>query len=287
MKQKYSCIEKLLFFPPIILSEKKIKNKLQDKTILITGASYGIGASTAYLLAKTGAKLILVARTENKLLAIKKIIEKKGGKIDIFVANLNNANEVEKLIISLKSISVDIFINNAGKSIRRSIKKSLDRFHDFDRTMKLNYYAPVKLLLALIPSISKNKGHIVDISAVNVLLAPVPNWAAYQASKSAFDNWFRSASPELNAMDIKTTSVYLPLVRTRMILPVEAYHKMPAMKTTHAALIVTKTLLKNKSKYAPWWLIFGQLGSVFFRKSIEKITTVITKKYNLKNEKQE
>lgn len=274
MKNKYSCLEHILFLPTI-LNDKKLKKKLKNKTVLITGASFGIGASLAYKLAKTEANLILVARTESKLQAIKKAIEIKGGKVEIFAINLSNIDEVDKLIDYLKNLEngIDIFINNAGKSIKRSIEKSLDRYHDFTRTMALNYNAPVKLMLGLIPILKKNKGQGINISAINVLLAPAPHWAAYQASKSAFDQWFRCVAPELNAKGVKTTSIYLPLVKTRMIIPTEAYRKMPAMSTKHVADTICKAIISKKTKYAPWWLIFGQLGSVIFRRLFEKISS--------------
>ncbi len=270
---KHSCLESILFLPPTRINEEKLSKKIAGKTVIITGASYGIGASIAYLLGKNNTKLILIARTEQKLIAMKKIIEQKGGNVKIFAINLYNEVEIDNFINYIKKsdIKIDIFINNAGKSIMRSIKKSLDRFHDFDRTMKLNYFTPVKLLLALIPSLSEKKGHIIDVSAINVLLTPAPYWAAYQASKSAFDNWFRCASPELNAMGIKTSSIYLPLVKTRMILPTKKYRKMPALSTIDVAMIVAKIIIKERKKYAPWWTIFAQLGGVIFRSVIERI----------------
>ena len=160
---------------------------------------------------------------------------------------------------------LDLLVSNAGISIMRSINNSLDRYHDFTRTMAINYFAPVQLLLSTIPLLEKNQGHIINISTINVLLIPIPYWAAYQASKSAFDTWFRSAAPELNAMGISTTSIYLPLVKTRMILPTTAYQKVPAMSPDHVAKIICKSMYTKRRNYKPWWLIFGQLASIIFR----------------------
>jgi len=264
MKRKYSCLENILFLPQLKNNKAKLKKKLKGKNVLITGATFGIGATLTYQLAETGANLILVARTKQKLIAIKKVVERRGGTALIFSINLYNLEEVNKLTSELQKIEggIDIFISNAGKSIRRSIFKSLDRFHDFTRTMTINYYTPVKLMLSIIPMLKKNKGHVINISAVNVLFTPAPLWSAYQASKSAFDNWFRSVVPELKANNIKTTSIYLPLVKTRMILPTKAYKKMPAMSPKHVANIICKSLLSQRKKYSPWWTIFGQIGSV-------------------------
>jgi len=147
----------------------------------------------------------------------------------------------------------------------RSINDSLDRYHDFTRTMAINYFAPVQLLLSVIPLLKENQGHIINISTVNALLIPIPYGAAYQASKAAFDTWFRSVSPELNALGIVTTSIYPPLVKTPMIQPTPAYQKLPAMYPSHVAKIICKSMYTQRQKYKPWWLIFGQLASITFR----------------------
>jgi len=253
--------------------------------VLITGASYGIGESLAYKLAATGAHLILIARTEKKLSLIKKDIEAQGGTATIFPTDLTKTEQVEQLSVQLLALpsSIDIVINNAGKSIRRPVKESLDRFHDFTRTIGVNYLGPVQLILSLIPVLEQNKGHIINVSAINVLLAPAPHWAAYQASKSAFDQWFRSVSPELQLAGIATTSVYLPLVRTRMIAPTPAYDNMPAMSAEHVARIICKCIINRNRSYAPWWLIFGQLGSVIFRKPWERLSTYYLKRNSNKD----
>jgi short-subunit dehydrogenase len=266
-KNNYNPLEFLLF-PPTWLNETTLENAAKGKTILITGASFGIGEKLAYQLAKTGANLILVARTEEKLVEIK---NKIGGNITIFACDLTKTEAVENLINELKSLpnGIDVFVNNAGKSIRRPIYESLDRFHDFQRTMALNYFAPVQLLLGLIPILEQNKGQIINVSAVNVLMIPAPFWAAYQSSKTAFDQWFRCISPEVNASDIITSTIYLPLVRTRMIAPTEAYKNAPAMSPNHVATIICKTIYTHKRKHSPWWLIFGQIASVIFRRPIE------------------
>jgi len=144
--------------------------------------------------------------------------------------------------------------------------------------MAINYFAPVQLLLSLIPILKRNKGHIINVSTVNVLLVPFPYWAAYQASKSAFDTWFRSVAPELNAMGIATSSVYLPLVKTRMILPTKAYQKLPAMSPEHVAKIICRLICTRKRKYRPWWMLPGQFASIMFRGIWETAVPAVLKK---------
>lgn len=278
---KYSLIEHLLF-PPKRCDEKKLAAALAGKTVLITGASYGIGESLAFLLSKTGANLILVARTKEKLEAIRNKIETETAtaSVRIFPVDLTNDNEVENLLSDLQNLpnGVDVFVSNAGKSIRRPLFESLERFHDFTRTMALNYFAPVKLTLALVPVLQRNRGHIINISAVNVLLIPAPFWTAYQSSKTAFDQWFRSAASELEAAGIAATSVYLPLVRTRMIEPTAEYKDAPAMSPDHVARIVCRAIYTPRRIFKPWWLIFGQLASVVFRRPAENLMNSWTKK---------
>jgi short-subunit dehydrogenase len=257
----------LLFFPFLRFSRSKLQKRLAGKTVLITGASYGIGECLAERLAETRAHLLLVARTESKLLEVKQRVEIKGGHADIFPCDLTSVGEVQALLQKLHQLpdGIDVFVNNAGKSIRRSIFDSLDRLHDFQRTMNLNYFGPVQLLLSLIPMLVTRQGHVINVSAVNVLLAPAPKWAAYQASKTAFDQWFRSVGPELNARGVSTTSIYLPLVRTRMIEPTAEYRNMPAMRPEQVAQLICKAINSRRRTYAPWWLVLGQLASVLFR----------------------
>jgi short-subunit dehydrogenase len=264
--QSYNFVESCLFLPTY-LKKKKLEDHLIGKSILITGASSGIGEQIAYQLADIRCHLILVARRGERLLEIKNEIATKAAKVSIFQADLRNEEEMKDFLSFLHELpnGLDIVVSNAGLSIRRSIYDSLDRYHDFTRTMAINYLAPVRILLSIIPLLRKNHGQIINISTVNALLAPVPYFAAYQASKSAFDVWLRSVSPELKAKGISTTTIYLPLVKTPMIQPTTAYRNMPAMSPSHVAKIICKSMYTQKKKYQPWWIIFGQVASIFFR----------------------
>lgn len=262
----YTLLESLLFVPTR-LDKEKLANAVYGKTIVITGASSGIGEQVAKLLANFHVHMILVARRGEKLQEMKWELETRAAKVSIFRADLRDSAEMDGFLAFLvqQPDGIDIVVSNAGISIRRPIMDSLDRYHDFTRTMAINYFAPVKLLLAIIPQLKQKKGHIINVSTINTSLVPIPFWAAYQASKSAFDTWFRSAAPELNAMEISTTSIYLPLVKTPMILPTEAYKNMPAMSAEHVAAMIAKSMYTKQRKMMPWWLIFGQLASVLGR----------------------
>lgn len=260
-----------VLYPPAALHREKLRRALEGKTILITGASSGIGEQLAYMLAECSVHLVLVARREERLLAVKEKVEHKSAKASVYAADLRNPSEMEGLLEYLHQLpkGIDIVVSNAGHSIRRPIFASLDRLHDFTRTIAINYTAPVQLLLSLLPVLERRQGHIMNVSTINALLHPLPHWAAYQASKTAFDIWFRSAAPELHARGIHTTSIYLPLVRTPMILPTKAYSKAPAMSAAQAAAILCRMMVLKKKFYRPWWTVWLQMASVCFRGVLE------------------
>lgn len=260
-----------ILFPPTLFNMRKLERQLEGKTILITGASSGIGEELAYLLADLQVHLILVARRKDRLVAMKATMETKAAQVSLVPADLRNEEEMAGLLRFLHQLpdGLDIVVSNAGHSIKRSIQHSLDRYHDFTRTMAINYAAPVQLLLSVIPLLEQKQGHIINVSTINVLLHPFPQWSAYQASKAAFDAWFLSVAPELNVTKVSTTSIYLPLVRTPMIQPTASYQRLPAMSSQHVARIIGKSMYTLKKTYKPWWLIFGQLFSVIFRNYLE------------------
>ncbi len=254
-----------ILFPPKRLSIPALRRAVAHKTILITGASYGIGAATASLLAAPHVQLILVARSVDRLQILQQQLEAKGAQVFYYPTDLTRAAQIDRLLQQLQAHSLDVIINNAGHSILRSIHASKTRFHDFERTMNINYLGPVRLLLPLLSSLEERAGQLINVSAANVLLLPAPYWAAYQASKTAFDQWFRAIAPELRARRVQCSTAYLPLVRTRMIAPTKAYQKVPAMAAEQAALVLGQLILHRRTHFQPWWLFFGRLGSTFFR----------------------
>ena len=260
-------------FGGVALNAAKLEHAVSGKCILITGASSGIGEKTALLLGNYDVRLVLIARRGDKLQAIKETIEARGkAAVTIMTADLRNEDDMEKVLGGLRGLpyGMDIVVSNAGLSIRRGIEESLERYHDFTRTMAINYFAPVRLLLHLIPELEAKGGQIINVSTINARLAPFPMWAAYQASKSAFDVWLRSASPELRLLGIAVTTLYLPLVRTPMIEPTNAYADMPAMKPDQVAALIAKAMYSRRRLWKPWWLGPGELASLFFEGLAEK-----------------
>ncbi len=207
------------------------------KRILITGASSGIGLSMARQLAPTGARLILVARSEDKLLDAQAEVARHGGHAEIYTCDLSKDDDSQRLTESIQNDlgGVDILINNAGRSIRRPITESTDRLHDFKRTMDLNYFGSIRLILAFLPGMQeRGEGHILNILTMGCQVR-TPKFSAYIASKLALDAASRCMAAELKDQNIKMTQVYLPLVRTPMISPTELYKSVTAMHVDSAA----------------------------------------------------
>ena len=267
-----------VLFPVFKPDFSRLAQRLHHKTIIITGASYGIGEALSYILADIDCRLILLARTTEKLQTIQQQLSAKKAQIEIFPIDLRNNEQIDHFLNHIEHNQIDILINNAGHSICRPIMQSLHRLHDFERTMQLNYFAPVKLCLALTPKLQQTLGQIINVSAINVLLAPTVNWAAYQASKTAFDQWLRCASAELENQNIKISTAYLPLVRTRMIEPTKLYDHVPALQPQQAATIICRLLLTRKHHYKPWWTIPAQLASVLFNPIWQKINYFYVKR---------
>lgn len=259
---------------------QKLHDAVNNKLILITGASFGIGEETAKHLAKAGAIVLLVARSADKLQVVADDIHKAGGRAFIYPTDLSkpeHAKAVAEQILAEHG-HVDIVLNNAGKSIRRSIAMSENRFQDFERTMAINYLGPVQLILALLPSMRARKsGHIINISTWGVKMPAGGRWAAYQASKGAFDTWLRSVSVEIKQDGIATTSIYPAIVYTRMSAPTPWMHKLPGMTTEDAAHVIERAIIEKPYDISPEWLGIGQVTSVLFPTPVRKYLEFVFK----------
>lgn len=243
--------------PPGCSDQALLREAVQGKRVLVTGASFGIGRSLALRLGAAGARVFVAARTAQDLEDLVAEITADGGEAHHFVLDLSKPDHIDQMAQALLEQfgGVDVVVHNAGRSIRRSLHKSLDRAHDFERLMAVNYLGPVRLQLALLPAmIERGAGHIVNVSSVGVRIPPAAHWAAYSASKSAFDIWLGSAVPELILSGIDTSSVYLGLVHTRMSAPTEAYASMPGLTADQAACVLCRALIRRPRKLQPWWL---------------------------------
>lgn len=265
-------LERILF-PFKRIPSSNLSKSIQGKTILITGASFGIGEQLAILLSKHRCNLILVARTTEKLELLKEKLENENCSIAIFAGDLRNETIMQNFLKFLDKFQVSTFVSNAGLSINRSLRKSVDRMHDFNRTMSINYQVPVAITLALLPKLEEFGGHLINVSAINVLLPPMPNWSAYQSSKVAFDQWCRSNEPELKSMGVDVSTIYLPLVKTRMIEPNKSYQNVPSMSPQQVAVVISKYMISKRKMFKPWWLRFIEFLSFIFRRPIRYFNT--------------
>jgi short-subunit dehydrogenase len=247
---------------PDLFIDRSLSGVSRGKIVLITGGSSGIGQATAIKLAAAGAHVLIVARDMEKLEATKAEIEAAGGQCSIYSCDLSNLEAIDGLAAKVlkEHGHVDILINNAGRSIRRAIENSYDRFHDFERTMQLNYFGSLRLTLALLPSMSERKcGHVINISSIGVLTNS-PRFSAYVASKAALDAFTRCAASEFSDRGVYFTTINMPLVRTPMIAPTEIYKSMPfIISPEEAADMVAQAVIYKPTRVASGLGIFGQI----------------------------
>ena len=266
------------------MTKAKLKHqlflKVKGRNVLITGASSGIGLTVAKQLADSGAHVILVARSVDKLEEVKAEIEANGGRASVFPCDLNDMQAIDdtadKILASVDRI--DILINNAGRSIRRAVHESTERFHDFERTMQLNYFGSVRLILKFLPTMMiHHSGHIINISSIGVL-ANATRFSAYVASKAALDAFGRCLSAEAHAHRVAITSVYMPLVRTPMIAPTKIYNYVPALTPEQAADLVAEAIVKRPKKVAT---ALGRLASITYAIAPDINNKLMSIGYNL------
>jgi NAD(P)-dependent dehydrogenase (short-subunit alcohol dehydrogenase family) len=255
----------ILANPARISDPDKLRRTVSGKTVLVTGASYGVGEATARKLAAAGATMLVVARSADRLHDLAASINAGGGKAAAYPADLTDEAAVSALTrqITNEHGALDIVVSNAGKSLRRPLHHQYDRPHDFQRTIGINYLGPIQLLLGVLPAMrEQGRGHIVNVSSVGVRVPPGPQWGAYQASKGAFDRWLRSVAPELHADGVDVTSVYFALVRTRMIEPTPVLGKLPGLYPDEAADVIAKAIIQRPRIIAPPWVGPVELASV-------------------------
>ena len=234
---------------------------LGGKTVVITGASSGIGRSAALKVAQAGGIPVLVARGKDKLEETKAVIEEAGGTAYAYACDLSDLEAIDVLCDQLRADHdrIDFVVNNAGRSIRRSLRLSDDRFHDFERTMQLNYFGAIRLVIGLLPKMrEQSSGHIVNVSSIGVQTNP-PRFSAYVASKAALDSWSNVVSSELVGDGISFTTIHMPLVRTPMIAPTRIYDKFPTITPAQAADLVLSAMADKPHEINT---VLGNIGAV-------------------------
>jgi NAD(P)-dependent dehydrogenase (short-subunit alcohol dehydrogenase family) len=258
---------------PGLGSVQTLKEALEGKHVMITGASSGIGRATALKVAAAGGVPLLVARNVERLEEVRAEIVAAGGTAYVYAADLSDMDSIDRLVerVLAAHSNVDMLVNNAGRSIRRSIALSYERFHDFERTMQINYFGAVKLIIGLLPHMrERGFGHIVNISSIGVQANP-PRFSAYVASKAALDAFTRVVASEVVGDGVTFTTIHMPLVRTPMIAPTKMYDAFPAITPDEAADMITNALRTRPKHVGTRLGTFGEVAYALSPKAVDRI----------------
>ncbi len=238
-----------------------LPERVEGKVVMVTGATSGIGKASALKLARAGATVLVIARTAEKLEETLHEIDQLGGTAQAYSCDVSDLTDVDNLVQQVLADHghVDILVNNAGRSIRRSVVHAFDRFHDYERTMQLNYFGALRLIMQLMPSMIENgSGHVINISSIGVL-TNAPRFSAYVASKAALDAFTRCAASELAHEGIRFTTINMPLVRTPMIAPTKIYNHVPTISPTQAADMICDAIVRQPKRIATNLGVMGQV----------------------------
>lgn len=246
---------------PDLFRDRSLRGAVEGKVCVITGATSGIGLATAEKLADAGAILVIGARKPERLKEVTKALQSRGAEVHSYQCDFADMEACDAFVAQVLADHgrVDVLINNAGRSIRRSLALSFDRFHDFERTMQLNYFGAVRLIMGFAPGMLKRKrGHVVNISSIGTL-TNAPRFSAYVASKSALDSFSRCAAAEWSDRNVTFTTINMPLVKTPMIAPTKIYDSVPTLTPEEAADMVTEAIIHRPKRIATRLGIFAQV----------------------------
>jgi short-subunit dehydrogenase len=236
-----------------MLRRGDLEATLKGRIVLITGASSGIGEATAYQIGRARGEIVLVARSADKLEQTAWAVNSAGGAAHVYPCDLTDMDAIGELAERVQADlgHIDILVNNAGKSIRRSLELSYNRFHDYQRTMQLNYFAPVRLMLGLLPGMRERRfGRVVNVSSIGVPTR-VPRFGAYIASKAALDTLCDAWQAETQHQNVRFTTVHMALVRTPMISATTMYDRFPVLTAEEAASIICRAIVHSPRRVSP------------------------------------
>jgi NAD(P)-dependent dehydrogenase (short-subunit alcohol dehydrogenase family) len=241
--------------------DRTLRGTVGGRVVLVTGGSSGIGLAAAHKFAEAGAITLICGRDQNKLDDACSEAKARGYQFIAYAVDISKPQECEAFVQAVTESygGVDFLINNAGRSIRRAIESSYDRFHDYERTMQLNYFGSLRVTTGFLPGmVAKRKGHVVNISSIGVL-TNAPRFSAYVASKAALDAWTRCASSEFADQGISFTTINMPLVRTPIIAPTNLYNNVPTLAPEEAADMIAQACIFKPVRVATRLGIFGQV----------------------------
>jgi NAD(P)-dependent dehydrogenase (short-subunit alcohol dehydrogenase family) len=272
--------DEVMRFGRRLLGNASLEKSVAGRIVMVTGASSGIGKAAAMKIADAGGIVLLVARTPEKLEETRDAIVNGGGEAHIHRCDLSDMEDIDRMCAEVldRHGHVDILVNNAGRSIRRSIALSYDRFHDFERTMQLNYFGPVRMILRLLPRMRERRwGQIVNVSSIGVQ-TNMPRFSAYVASKSALDAFSRCIASEIVDDGVKITTVHMPLVRTPMIAPTKMYRRFPTITPDEAADMLCDAIIYQPKRIAT---PVGTLGQILYAINPRSMDYVLNSAYHL------
>jgi NAD(P)-dependent dehydrogenase (short-subunit alcohol dehydrogenase family) len=264
---------------PDLFKDRSFEGAVNGKTVLITGASSGIGRAAAFKIARAGGIPLLVARSADKLEETRREIEDMGATAYAYSADVSEPGSVDQLVekVLADHPAVDVLVNNAGRSIRRSVALSYDRFHDYERTIQLNYLGTIKLIMGLLPHMRDRKaGLIVNVSSIGVQTNP-PRFSAYVASKAALDAWTRVVGSECIGDNVHFTTIHMPLVRTAMIAPTKIYDSFPTISPEEAADLICEAIRARPKHLGTRLGTFGEVAYTLFPKAVDQILSTAYK----------
>jgi thioester reductase-like protein len=272
-------------YSPDRRKDKQLARAIKGKTVMITGASSGIGRATALRVGAAGGRVLLVARGVEQLEQTKSEIEDVGGVAFVHRCDLADMSDIERMAkeVLQEHGRVDVLVNNAGRSIRRSIALSYDRFHDYERTMQLNYFGPVRLILSLLPIMrqaspdGRKGGHIINVSSIGVQ-TNIPRFSAYVASKAALDAFSRCIASEVIDDGVHLTTIHMPLVRTPMIAPTKMYDRFPTMSPLEAADMICKAMIRKPKTVGT---TMGNAGALAYQIAPRGVDVILNAGYKL------
>lgn len=246
---------------PDLYKDRTLRGAVEGKVCVVTGATSGIGLSTARKLAEAGAIVVIGARTAETLEQTRKELAALGGEIHAYTCDFADMEDCDRFVKTVLDHHghVDVLVNNAGRSIRRSLQLSFDRFHDFERTMQLNYFGSLRLIMGFAPGmLERRRGHIVNISSIGVL-TNAPRFSAYVASKAALDAFSRCAAAEWSDRNVTFTTINMPLVKTPMIAPTKIYDSVPTLTPDEAGQMVADAIIHRPKRIATRLGVFAQV----------------------------
>lgn len=255
--------------------------KLKNKTILITGASSGIGRAMAIKSAKDGATVILASRNKEKLIEVKKEVESCGGKGIVIQTDVTKAEEVRNLFLEATKNEriIDVVFNNAGLGFIANIYElTTDEIESVVDTNVKGAIFVSKFASEVL--VRQKHGHLIITSSLAGLIT-LPQWSVYVASKWAITAFADSIRPELKPFNVKVTTLHPGAVTTEFfdkekadvdIAKIgEAISPEEVVDAVYEALFTDKKKIKIPSMTKSYSLLYKYLPGLV-EKMIEKMT---------------